>query len=87
MFYLYRRLSTWLTTHLEGKPQSGHVLLWVLRGVFGAFVISLGLAGGWAPLLFMVPFTGLEVVVALLQAFVFSVLTCIYLNDAINMHH
>ena len=43
MSNLYRRFSNWLNTHFEGKPQSGHVLLWVLRGVFGAFVISLGL--------------------------------------------
>ena len=42
--------------------------------------------GGWAPFAFVVAFTGLEVVVAFLQAF-FTVLTCIYLNDALHMHH
>ena len=49
--------------------------------------IGLGLLGGWAPLVFLVGFTGLELVVAFLQAFIFTVLTCIYLNDAVNMHH
>ena len=48
---------------------------------------QLGLLGGWAPLVFLVGFTGLELVVAFLQAFIFTVLTCIYLNDAVNMHH
>jgi F-type H+-transporting ATPase subunit a len=36
---------------------------------------------------FLVGFTGLEVVVAFLQALIFTVLTCIYLNDALHMHH
>ena len=35
----------------------------------------------------MVAFTGLEVMVAFLQALVFTLLTCIYINDAVNMHH
>ena len=43
--------------------------------------------GGWAPLVFIVAFTGLEFVVAFLQALIFTVLTCIYLNDALHMHH
>jgi F-type H+-transporting ATPase subunit a len=55
--------------------------------VFGAFVVALGLLGGWAPLAFMVGFTGLEILVAFLQAYVFAILTCIYLNDALHMHH
>ncbi|HRD78674.1 MAG TPA: F0F1 ATP synthase subunit A, partial [Hyphomicrobiaceae bacterium] len=48
---------------------------------------GLGLWGGWAPLAFMVGFTGFEVMVAILQAFIFTLLTCIYLNDALHMHH
>jgi uncharacterized protein YacL len=43
VFNLFRRCRGWLAAHFEGKPQSGQVLLWVLRGVLGAFVISLGL--------------------------------------------
>src|SRR3990172_1817763 len=53
----------------------------------GVPVVMLGLLGGWAPLAFMVAFTGLEILVAFLQAYVFAILTCIYLNDAIHMHH
>ena len=55
--------------------------------VFGGFVVALGVIGGWAPLAFMVAITGLEVLVAVMQAYVFAILTCIYLNDALNMSH
>ena len=55
--------------------------------VFAGFVVAMGVMGGWIPLAFMVALTGLEILVAFLQAYVFAVLTCIYLNDAINMHH
>ena len=79
--YLIRPVS--LSVRLFANMMAGHTML----KVFGSFVVGLGAVGGWAPLAFMVPFTGLEVVVAALQAFIFSVLTCIYLNDAINMHH
>jgi F-type H+-transporting ATPase subunit a len=72
-----------LSVRLFANMMAGHMML----KVFAAFVVGLGLLGGWAPLLFMVAFTGLEVLVAFLQAFVFTVLTCIYLNDALHMHH
>jgi len=49
--------------------------------------VALGVVGGWAPLIFTVAFTALEVLIAFLQAFVFAVLSCIYLNDALNPHH
>jgi F-type H+-transporting ATPase subunit a len=55
--------------------------------VFGGFVVSLGIVGGWLPLSFSVALTALEILVAFLQAYVFAVLSCIYLNDALNMHH
>jgi len=48
---------------------------------------GLGFLGGWAPLVFLVGFTGLEIVVAFLQALIFTVLTCIYLNAAIHPGH
>jgi F-type H+-transporting ATPase subunit a len=47
----------------------------------------MGILGGWAPLALMIGLTGLEILVAFLQAYVFAVLTCIYLNDALNLHH
>jgi F-type H+-transporting ATPase subunit a len=79
--YLIRPIS--LSVRLFANMMAGHMML----KVFASFVVALGLFGGWLPLLFMVPFTGLEILVAFLQAFVFAVLTCIYLNDALNMHH
>lgn len=79
--YLIRPIS--LSVRLFANMMAGHMML----KVFAAFVIGLGVLGGWAPLLFMVAFTGLEILVAFLQAFVFAVLTCIYLNDALHMHH
>ena len=79
--YLTRPLS--LSVRLFANMMAGHTML----KVFGAFVVALGFLGGWAPLAFMVAFTGLEILVAFLQAYVFAILTCIYLNDALHMHH
>lgn len=79
--YLIRPIS--LSVRLFANMMAGHMML----KVFASFVVALGVVGGWVPLLFMVPFTGLEFLVAFLQAFVFAVLTCIYLNDALHMHH
>ena len=79
--YLSRPIS--LSVRLFANMMAGHTML----KVFGGFVISLGLAGGWLPLGFSVALTGLEILVAFLQAYVFAILTCIYLNDALNLHH
>jgi len=79
--FLIRPIS--LSVRLFANMMAGHMML----KVFAGFVVALGVIGGWAPLLFMVAFTGLEVLVAFLQAFVFAVLTCIYLNDALHVHH
>jgi len=78
--YLTRPMS--LSVRLFANMMAGHTML----KVFGAFVVGLGILGGWAPLAFLVVFTGLEVLVAFLQAYVFAILTCIYLNDALHMH-
>ena len=79
--YLSRPVS--LSVRLFANMMAGHTML----KVFGGFVISLGLLGGWLPLGFAVALTGLEILVAFLQAYVFAILTCIYLNDALNLHH
>ncbi len=79
--FLTRPIS--LSVRLFANMLAGHTML----KVFGSFVVGMGVLGGWAPLAFMVAFTGLEMLVAFLQAFVFAVLTCIYLNDALHMHH
>ena len=79
--YLSRPVS--LSVRLFANMMAGHTML----KVFGGFVISLGIIGGWLPLSFSVALTGLEILVAFLQAYVFAILTCIYLNDALNLHH
>ena len=79
--YLSRPVS--LSVRLFANMMAGHTML----KVFGGFVVSLGLKGGWLPLSFSVALTGLEILVAFLQAYVFAILTCIYLNDALNLHH
>ena len=79
--YLIRPIS--LSVRLFANMTAGHTML----KVFGSFVVMLGVLGGWAPLAFVVALTGLEVGIAFLQAYVFTILTCIYLNDALHLHH
>ena len=79
--YLSRPVS--LSVRLFANMMAGHTMM----KVFGGFVISLGIVGGWLPLSFSVALIGLEILVAFLQAYVFAILTCIYLNDALNLHH
>ena len=79
--YLARPVS--LSVRLFANMMAGHTML----KVFGGFVISLGIIGGWLPLSFTVALTGLEILIAFLQAYVFAILTCIYLSDALNLNH
>ncbi len=77
--YLARPVS--LALRLFANLTAGHTML----KVFGGFVVMLGLAGV-APLLVIVALYGLETLIAFLQAYVFTILTCIYLNDALHLH-
>ena len=77
--YLSRPIS--LSVRLFANMLAGHTLL----KVFAGFVISLGVAG-FLPLAFIVALTGLEILIAFLQAYVFAILTCIYINDALHLH-
>ena len=77
--YLIRPVS--LSVRLFANMMAGHMML----KVFAGFVIGLGVLGGWAPLALNVVLIGFEIMVCFLQAYVFAVLTCIYLNDAIHM--
>ena len=79
--YLFRPIS--LSVRLFANMLAGHTMF----QVFAGFVIALGLLGGWAPLVFIGALACLELLIAFLQAYVFTILTCLYLNDAINMHH
>jgi F-type H+-transporting ATPase subunit a len=76
--YFIRPIS--LSVRLFANMLAGHTML----AVFGGFVVALGAIGGWVPLLFMVFIMGLEILVAFLQAYVFAVLSSIYLNDALH---
>jgi F-type H+-transporting ATPase subunit a len=84
--YLSRLIS--LSVRLFANMMAGHVML----EVFGAFVVMLGAAGVifWIPAAFSlavnVALIGFELLVATLQAYVFAVLTCIYLHDAVHLH-
>jgi F-type H+-transporting ATPase subunit a len=81
--YLMRPIS--LSVRLFANMMAGHVML----KVFAGFVVSLGailIPLGIFPLAFLVALTSLEMLVAVLQAYIFSILTCIYLNDAIHLH-
>jgi len=67
---------------LAGNVMAGHAVLKVFAGFAGA----LGLAG-IAPIVGIVAIYGLEVLVAAIQAYVFTILTCVYLKDALHPHH
>jgi F-type H+-transporting ATPase subunit a len=69
---------------------AGHIALKVFAGfipLLGAGLGLIGWAGGVLPLGMVVALTALELLVAFLQAYVFTILTCIYLNDAIHPGH
>ena len=77
--YLSRPIS--LSVRLFANMMAGHTML----KIFAGFIVPLGIFGV-APLLVDVALTALEVLIAFLQAYVFTILTCIYLNEAINLH-
>jgi F-type H+-transporting ATPase subunit a len=67
---------------------AGHTMLKVMAG----FVVALGSAGGAyialaaAPQILIIGLTALEFLVAFLQAYVFAILSCIYLSEALHLH-
>jgi len=77
--YLSRPIS--LSVRLFANMVAGHTML----KVFGGFVVALGVLGV-VPFIFIVALTGLELLVACLQAYVFAILTCMYLKDALHLH-
>ena len=77
--YLSRPIS--LSVRLFANMLAGHTLM----KVFAGFIFALGVFG-IAPWAFIVALTGLEIVIAFLQAYVFTILTCLYLNDALHLH-
>ena len=77
--YFVRPVS--LSVRLFANMMAGHTMM----KVFGGFTVLLGVLGV-APIILLVALTGFEIMVAVLQAYVFTVLTCLYLNDAIHLH-
>ncbi|TSD88939.1 F0F1 ATP synthase subunit A [Mycobacterium sp. KBS0706] len=77
--YLSRPIS--LSVRLFANMTVGHVLLKVI----GGFVIALGI-GGIVPFAFLIPLTMLELFIAVLQAYIFAILSCVYLHDALHLH-
>ena len=84
--YIFRPIS--LSVRLFANMMAGHTLLKVIAG----FAWTMMLAGGGLliahviPLSILVVLMLLELGVAIIQAYVFTILTCIYLNDAIHLH-
>jgi F-type H+-transporting ATPase subunit a len=84
--YSFRALS--LGIRLFANMMAGHSLVTILSG-FAWTMLSLGgvmYVAHLAPLAIVFALIGLELGVAMLQAYVFTILICIYLNDALNLH-
>ena len=71
-----------LAVRLFANMTAGHVILGVLFGL----TIGGGLLIGWLPFSFTVVLYGLEVGIAFIQAYIFTVLTCVYMGDAFHLH-
>jgi len=71
-----------LAVRLFANMTAGHVILGVLFGL----AVSGGLLIGWLPFVFTIAMNGLEVGIAFIQSYIFTVLTCVYLGDAFHLH-
>jgi len=78
--YLARPMT--LSLRLAANMIAGHVLLKVMAG----FIVSLVIYLKFLPIPLIVLLIGFEIFVAILQAYIFSILSCVYLNDALNLH-
>ena len=78
--YLSRPIS--LSVRLFANMVAGHTML----KVFAGFSVMLGIVLGILPMVINVALYGLEIMIAFIQAYVFAILTCIYLKDAIELH-
>ena len=84
--YIFRVIS--LPVRLFANMMAGHTLLkviagfaWIMAGLNGIIFFA-----HFIPLILLVLLVGLELGVALIQAYVFTILTCMYINDALNLH-
>lgn len=84
--YLSRPIS--LSVRLCANMTAGHTMLKIFAG-FTVSLLTIGFGGallGIVPLLLNIALIGLELMIAFIQAYVFAILTCIYLKDAIELH-
>ena len=84
--YIFKPLS--LSVRLFANMMAGHILLKVIGGFGWTMMTSGGIffIAHFIPLILIVVLFGLELAVGIIQTYVFTLLTCIYLNDAINLH-
>lgn len=77
------------SVRLFANMLAGHITLKVFAGFVGGLgsIGLIGWAGASLPLIMVIALTALELLVAFLQAYVFTLLTCIYLNDALHPGH
>ena len=84
--YIFKPLS--LSVRLFANMMAGHTLLKVIAGFSWNIMLSGGILfiGCYFPLILLVILIGLELGVGIIQTYVFTLLTCIYLNDSVNLH-
>jgi F-type H+-transporting ATPase subunit a len=86
--YCVRPIS--LSVRLFANMLAGHIMMKIFAGFIISLTVALGIAGGFLavlPFAFTLFLTGLELLVAFLQAYVFAILTCLYINDALHPSH
>ncbi len=79
--YLSRPIS--LSIRLAANMMAGHVTMKVIAGLIITFGMAVGLVSMFPLLLFL---TGFEIAIAIIQAYIFTILACVYLNDALHLH-
>lgn len=84
--YIFKPVS--LAIRLFANMMAGHTLLKVIAGFSWSLATSSGILFivHFLPLIVLIPLFGLELGVALIQSYVFTLLTCIYINDSVNLH-
>lgn len=78
--FLARPVS--LSVRLFANMTAGHTVL----GVLFFFTATMAWFGAWLPFGFTVVFTGMEIFIGFIQAYIFTILTCVYINDSLHMH-
>jgi len=71
-----------LSVRLFANMTAGHTILYVLFGL----AMSTPLMIGWLPFGFTIAINGLEIAIAFIQAYIFTILTCVYIGDVIHLH-